>query len=76
MDTPQSLAVSANAPTLEVPSGPLAFGSAPTDACEPRLCGRFGLVEFWSATGRWPDFCFEPGHPYDCKAEAAKFRAN
>ena len=40
------------------------------------IAGRFGLVEFWSATGRWPDFCFAPGPPYDCKAEAATFRAN
>jgi hypothetical protein len=45
MDTPQSLAVSANAPTLEVPSGAIPFGAPAADACEPRLCGRFGLVE-------------------------------
>ena len=35
--------------------------------------GRFGLVDYWRATGKWPDFCAEPGQPYDCKAEAAKY---
>jgi len=29
-----------------------------------------GLVDFWRATGRWPDFCAEPGLPYDCRAWA------
>ena len=31
-----------------------------------------GLTDYWSKSGKWPDFCFEPGLPYDCKAEAAK----
>lgn len=30
-----------------------------------------GLVEYWSKTGRWPDFCTEPGLPYDCRKAAA-----
>ncbi len=38
------------------------------------LAQRIGLVEVWRATGLWPDFCAEPGLPYDCKAEAAKIR--
>jgi len=33
---------------------------------------RFGLLEHWRRSGKWPDFCVEPGLPYDCKAEAAK----
>jgi tetratricopeptide (TPR) repeat protein len=33
---------------------------------------RFGLLDYWVKTGKWPDFCFEPDLPYDCKAEAAK----
>ena len=33
---------------------------------------RFGLLDYWVKTGKWPDFCFEPGLPYDCKAEATK----
>jgi hypothetical protein len=36
---------------------------------------RAGLIEFWRRTAKWPDFCFEPGLPYDCKAEAAKLAA-
>ncbi|HEX8257152.1 MAG TPA: hypothetical protein VF589_05935, partial [Allosphingosinicella sp.] len=35
---------------------------------------RFGLVQYWRDSGRWPDFCSRPGLPYDCKAEAAKLR--
>ena len=31
-----------------------------------------GLADYWTSTGKWADFCFEPGLPYDCKAEAAK----
>jgi hypothetical protein len=36
------------------------------------LAARIGLVDYWRATGHWPDFCAEPGLPYDCKAEAAR----
>jgi TolB-like protein len=36
----------------------------------PRLCARLGLVEFWMATGKWPDCAAEV--PYDFKAECAK----
>jgi tetratricopeptide (TPR) repeat protein len=36
------------------------------------LSRKLGLVEYWRATGNWPDFCAEPGLPYDCKSEAAK----
>lgn len=37
-----------------------------------RLTARFGYVDYWKKSGKWPDFCFEPDLPYDCKAEAAK----
>jgi hypothetical protein len=43
---------------------------------DPRFMGvakRIGLVDFWRASGRWPDFCEAPGLPYDCKTEAAKY---
>jgi len=30
-----------------------------------RLCARLGLVEFWLASGRWPDCASET--PYDFK---------
>jgi adenylate cyclase len=36
------------------------------------LAAKLGLVDYWRATGKWPDFCAEPGLPYDCKTEAAK----
>lgn len=34
------------------------------------LAKRIGLVDYWRKSGRWPDFCAEPGLPYDCKAAA------
>jgi hypothetical protein len=37
------------------------------------LCARLGLVEFWLATGKWPDCADDV--PYDFKAECAKVRA-
>jgi TolB-like protein len=36
------------------------------------LCARLGLVDFWLATGRWPD-CVDDV-PYDFKAECEKAR--
>jgi TolB-like protein len=36
------------------------------------LAAKLGLVAYWRSSGAWPDFCAEPGLPYDCKAEAAK----
>jgi tetratricopeptide (TPR) repeat protein len=35
---------------------------------------RIGLVDYWTKSGIWPDFCFDPDQPYDCKAEAGKLR--
>lgn len=40
-----------------------------------QLMQRFGLVDYWRSTGHWPDFCSEPGLPYDCMAVAAKLAA-
>ena len=34
-----------------------------------------GLLDYWRASGKWPDFCFEPNQPYDCKNEAARLFA-
>jgi len=39
------------------------------------LAARIGLADYWRATGQWPDFCAEPGLPYDCRAEAARLAA-
>ena len=36
------------------------------------LAKRLGLLDYWRTSGHWPDFCSEPGLPYDCKAEAAR----
>lgn len=33
---------------------------------------RFGLLDYWRKSGRWPDFCGDPDLTYECKAEAAK----
>ncbi|MFI4935187.1 MAG: TIR domain-containing protein [Caulobacterales bacterium] len=45
---------------------------------DPRFIGlaaRIGLVDYWRATGKWPDFCAEPDLPYSCTVEAAKVAA-
>jgi hypothetical protein len=34
------------------------------------LASQAGLVEYWTTTGKWPDFCAQPGLPYDCRAAA------
>jgi hypothetical protein len=31
------------------------------------LTRRLGLLDYWSRSGHWPDFCAEPGLPYDCR---------
>lgn len=36
---------------------------------------RFGLLDYWMKSGNWPDFCFEPDLPYDCKKEAARLKS-
>ena len=40
-----------------------------------KIAERYGLIDYWRDSGHWPDFCFEPDVPYDCKAEAAKVAA-
>jgi hypothetical protein len=35
---------------------------------------RMGLLHYWKVSGKWPDFCFDPKLPYDCRKEAAKYR--
>lgn len=32
---------------------------------------RIGLLAYWQKSGKWPDFCSQPGFPYDCKKVAA-----
>jgi tetratricopeptide (TPR) repeat protein len=38
------------------------------------LANKFGLPQYWRATGKWPDFCGAPDLPYNCQAEAAKLK--
>ena len=37
------------------------------------IMNRWGSqLDYWRKSGNWPDFCFRPDLPYDCKVEAAK----
>jgi TolB-like protein len=57
---------------------PLFTGPGGAMRRDPRfmaLAAKLGLVDYWRSTGHWPDFCAEPGLPYDCKSEAAKVAA-
>ena len=41
---------------------------------DPRFIGvarKLGLVDYWRSSGRWPDFCLQPGLSYAC-ADAAR----
>jgi tetratricopeptide (TPR) repeat protein len=40
------------------------------------LAERLGLVDYWIATDKWPDFCSEPDLPYDCRAAARAAHLN
>jgi len=39
-----------------------------------QVAAELGLVRYWRTSGQWPDFCNDEKLPYDCKAEAAKYR--
>jgi TolB-like protein len=39
-----------------------------------QLATRIGLVDYWRSSGHWPDFCAEPGLPYNCQAEANRIK--
>lgn len=52
----------------------LFFASTKSLRSDPRfmaLAAKAGLTDYWRKSGHWPDFCAEPGLPYDCKAVAA-----
>lgn len=38
------------------------------------LMAKWGLFDYWRASNHWPDFCDEPGLPFDCKAEAYRLK--
>ncbi|HEX4271633.1 MAG TPA: TIR domain-containing protein [Rhizomicrobium sp.] len=39
-----------------------------------QLAARLRLVDYWRSSGKWPDFCGEPGLPYNCRTEAGKLK--
>jgi TolB-like protein len=40
-----------------------------------QLAARLGMVDYWKSSSHWPDFCAEPGLPYNCQAEANRHMA-
>jgi hypothetical protein len=58
-----------NAPRYLFSFGPPALRRDPRFMA---LAARIGLVDYWRATGKWPDFCADPGLTYDCRKEAAR----
>lgn len=58
------------------------FDRIPVQSCaslernnSTQLLGGPRVNQDWLKSGEWPDFCFEPDLPYNCKAEAAKLAA-
>lgn len=49
-----------------------AFSELHRDPRFMRVADHLGLLEFWRTTGAWPDICFTPDLPYNCKQEAAQ----
>ena len=39
-----------------------------------RIAQEFGVTDYWLKSGILPDFCYDPGLPYECKAELAKLQ--
>jgi hypothetical protein len=37
-----------------------------------QLAVRYRLVDYWRSSGKWPDFCSDPGLPYNCRTEASR----
>jgi hypothetical protein len=58
-----------------IPGGPLVlyYPEMRGVRTDPRfwpLARRIGLADYWVRSGHWPDFCAEPGLPYDCRQMA------
>jgi TolB-like protein/DNA-binding winged helix-turn-helix (wHTH) protein/Tfp pilus assembly protein PilF len=46
---------------------------------DPRVMQLFDAgtqLDYWMATGRWPDFCADPGLPYECDEAAQRYLDN
>jgi hypothetical protein len=52
-----------------------AFADVWRDPRFMRVAKRNGLLDYWQKSGKWPDFCYDPKLPYECKKEAAKLAA-
>jgi tetratricopeptide (TPR) repeat protein len=52
-----------------------AFRDLHHDARFMLVAKHLGLLDYWQKSGEWPDLCFDPDLPYDCKKEAAKLDA-
>jgi hypothetical protein len=39
-----------------------------------KLAAQIGLIDYWRSSGNWPDFCTEPGLPYNCQKEANRIK--
>ena len=37
-----------------------------------QLAARIGLIDYWRSSGKWADFCTDPGLTYNCQAEAIR----
>ncbi|HXG81655.1 MAG TPA: hypothetical protein VNJ05_07625, partial [Sphingomicrobium sp.] len=48
------------------------FAALHRDVRFMKIAERFGLNQYWRASGKWPDFCSEADLPYDCQEEARK----
>ena len=40
-----------------------------------QIAKALGMLDYWRASGTWPEFCADPDLPYDCKKEAARLIA-
>lgn len=50
-----------------------AFRNLHRDTRFMAVAAHLGLLKYWRKSGSWPDFCFEPDLPYDCKRQSARF---
>ena len=49
-----------------------ALGTFRKDPRFIQVMARTPVLKYWKSSGHWPDFCYAPDLPYDCKKEAAK----
>ncbi len=48
------------------------LGAFRKDPRFPAFATRLGLMQYWSKTNSWPDFCSDPLLPYDCRLESRR----